>query len=220
MPSTPPSADPRSARSADRATRPGESAPEPGWRLLAWVLLVGGLLGEAAALILSVEKYRLAVDPDYITSCDLNPVVSCGSIMTTPQAAAFGIPNSLLGVAGFAVVATVGAALLAGARTAGWFWAGLQAGVTAGLLFVLWLIGQSLYVIGALCPYCMVVWIVTATVFWYVTLASLHRWAWSARSRAVVATLRSYHAVPVVAGVTLVAVLVVVRFWEYWRTLI
>jgi len=188
--------------------------------LLAWVLLIGGLLGEAAALILSVEKYRLAVDPDYITSCDLNPVVSCGSIMTTPQASEFGIPNSLLGVAGFAVVATVGAALLAGARAAGWFWAGLQAGVTAGLLFVLWLIGQSLYVIGALCPYCVVVWVVTATIFWYVTLASLDRWTRSARTRRVVATLRSYHAVPVVAGVALVAVLVVVRFWDYWRTLI
>ena len=66
----------------------------------------------------------------------------------------------------------------------------------------------------------MLVWIVTAAVFWYVTLASLHRWARSARSRRVVATLRAYHAVPVVAWIALVAVLVVVRFWDYWRTLI
>ena len=219
MPSTPPSADPRSTRPAGRAAGSGAPVQDRAWRTLAWVLLVGGLLGEAAALVLSVEKYRLAIDPDYITSCDLNPVVSCGSIMDTPQASAFGIPNSLLGVAGFAIVTTVGAALLAGARTAGWFWAGLQTGVTAGFLFVHWLIGQSLYVIGALCPYCMVVWVVTATIFWYVTLASLDRWARSATTRRV-ATLRSYHAVPVVAWVALVAVLIVVQFWGYWRTLI
>ncbi len=192
----------------------------PAWRPLAWVLLVGGLLGEAAALILTVEKYRLAADPGYITSCDLNPVLSCGSIMATPQASAFGIPNSLLGVAGFAVVATVGAALLAGARPAAWFWAGLQIGVTAGFLFVHWLIWQSLYVIGALCPYCMLVWVVTAAVFWSVTLASLGRWGRTPRAQRVAARLRGYQAVPVVAWVAAVAVLIVVRFWEYWRTLL
>ncbi|MFN8200553.1 MAG: vitamin K epoxide reductase family protein [Nakamurella multipartita] len=190
------------------------------WRPAAWVLLVGGLLGEAAALILTVEKYRLALDPGYITSCDLNPVLSCGSIMTTPQASAFGIPNSLLGVAGFAVVATVGAALLAGARTANWFWAGLQIGVTAGFLFVHWLIWQSLSVIGALCPYCMLVWVVTATVFWYVTLASIDRWARTPRRQRLAATFRSYQSVPVVAWIAAVIVLIVVRFWEYWRTLL
>jgi len=38
-----------------------------------------------------------------------------------------------------------------------------------------WLIFQSLYRIGALCPYCMVVWVVTITVFWNVTLHNLTR---------------------------------------------
>lgn len=219
MPSTPRSADPHPSRGAGRPVEPGMST-RPQWRPLVWVLLVGGLLGEVAALILSVEKYRLALDPGYITSCDLNPVISCGSIMQTPQASAFGIPNSLLGVAGFAIVATVGAALLAGARTADWFWAGLQAGVTGGLMFVHWLIWQSLYVIRALCPYCMVVWIVTVTVFWYVTLASLDRWARAPRVRRAIRTLRSYHAVPVVTWIAVVVVLIAVQFWQYWRTLI
>lgn len=222
MPSTPPSADRRPVRRTPSPTGTATTtlAAKPGWRPLAWVLLVGGLLGEAAALILTVEKYRLALDPGYITSCDLNPVLSCGSIMTTPQASAFGIPNSLLGVAGFAVVATVGAALLAGARTANWFWAGLQIGVTAGFAFVHWLIWQSLYVIGALCPYCMLVWVVTATVFWYVTLASLDRWARTPRAQRLAATLRGYQAVPIVAWVAAIALLIAVRFWEYWRTLL
>lgn len=57
-----------------------------------------------------------------------------------------------------AVVAATGASLLAGARFSRWYWLGLQIGVAAAAVFVHWLIVQSLYVLGALCPYCMVVW--------------------------------------------------------------
>ena len=42
-----------------------------------------------------------------------------------------------------------------------WYWAGLATGTLLGVAFVHWLIFQSLYRIGALCPYCMVVWAVT-----------------------------------------------------------
>ena len=42
-----------------------------------------------------------------------------------------------------------------------WYWAGLTVGTVLGAVFVHWLIFQSLYRIGALCPYCMLVWSVT-----------------------------------------------------------
>ena len=42
-----------------------------------------------------------------------------------------------------------------------WYWAGLATGTALGVVFIHWLIFQSLYRIGALCPYCMVVWAVT-----------------------------------------------------------
>ncbi|MEI8410760.1 MULTISPECIES: vitamin K epoxide reductase family protein [unclassified Kribbella] len=117
------------------------------------MLLLGGLIGLAASAVLTVEKIAILRDPAYVPSCSINPVLSCGSVMTRPQAEVFGFPNPLLGIAGFAVVATVGAALLAGATFRRWFWLGLQAGVTFGAGFVHWLIFQSLYRIGALCPY-------------------------------------------------------------------
>jgi uncharacterized membrane protein len=187
--------------------------------MLGWVLLMAAMVGEAASLTLSVERFRLAADPGYLPSCDLNPVLSCGSIMSTPQASAFGFPNPLLGVAGFAVVATAGAALLAGARLADWFWVGLQLGAVGGLVFVHWLIVQSLYVIGALCPYCMVVWVCTVVIFWYVTLESLRRWTTPGRSGAV-GVLQRYHVLPVVGWVAVIVVLIAIRFWDYWRTLL
>ncbi|RJL30043.1 vitamin K epoxide reductase family protein [Bailinhaonella thermotolerans] len=186
-------------------------APFP--RLLPWLLTIGGALGLLAAFVLAVEKIALLRNPDYVPSCSINPVLSCGSVMATPQAEVFGFPNPLLGIAGFAMVTAAGAALLAGARPRRWFWLGLQAGLTFAVVFVHWLIYQSLYVIGALCPYCMVVWAVTIPLFWYVTLRNL------AGSRAA-RPFAEYHSVVLAVWFLAVIGLIGVRFWPYWSTLI
>ncbi|MFG1625517.1 vitamin K epoxide reductase family protein [Kribbella sp. NPDC049227] len=210
---------PRSSNRPDAMTRtpapPLDEMPFPA--LLPRLLLVGGALGLTAAVVLTVEKIALLRDPAYVPSCSINPILSCGSVMTTPQAEAFGVPNSLLGIAGFAIVTTVGAALMAGAAFHRWFWLGLQAGATFGVVFVHWLIFQSLYRIGALCPYCMAVWAVTIPIFWYVTLHNLN----SARAhREATAFLTRYHAVVVTLWSVLVLTLILERFWTYWRTLV
>lgn len=127
-------------------------------RLIGWMLTVGGLIGVLAAFILTVEKIALLKDASYVTSCSINPILSCGSIMTTDQAEVFGFPNPLIGLVAFPVVAATGVAVLAGARLPRWWWLSLQAGALFGVGFVHWLFFQSLYRIGALCPYCMVVW--------------------------------------------------------------
>ena len=93
--------------------------------------------------------------------------------MASPQSEAFGFPNSFLGVIGFAVVLTLGVVLLAGGTAKGWIWGGLQAGTVFGIAFVTWLQFQSIYNIGALCPYCMVVWAVMIPLFVWVTRHSL-----------------------------------------------
>ncbi len=74
------------------------SGPFP--RLLPWLLLLGGLIGLTASAVLTVEKIAILRDPAYVPSCSINPVLSCGSVMTTPQAEAFGFPNPLLGGTG------------------------------------------------------------------------------------------------------------------------
>ncbi|MER5650580.1 vitamin K epoxide reductase family protein [Streptosporangium sp. NPDC002524] len=205
----------------DTAGHPG-SAEGPFPRSLPWLLLVGGAIGLGAAFTLTVEKIALLKDPSYVPSCSVNPVLSCGSVMTTPQAEVFGFPNPLLGIAAFALVATVGAALLSGARLGRWFWLGLQAGVTFGVVFVHWLVFQSLYVIGALCPYCMLVWAVTIPIFLYVTLHNLHRRrsAAPAGGRRVVEALTGYHTVVLTVWFLTLLTLIGVRFWSYWSTLL
>ncbi|GAA2871021.1 vitamin K epoxide reductase family protein [Pseudonocardia halophobica] len=184
--------------------------------MLPWLLFVGGLIGLTASFVLTVERFALAQDPDYTPTCSINPVLSCGSVMSTPQAAVFGFPNPLLGIVGFAVVTATGAALLAGGRLRGWYWLGLQGGATSGAVFVHWLIGQSLYRIGALCPYCMVVWAVTVPIFWYVTLRNLHRLKPADRRLAAVTR---YHSVPLACWFTALVALIAARFWPYWSTI-
>ena len=189
---------------------------------LGWLLLAAGVLGALAAFVLTIEKLALLNNADYVPSCSLNPVLNCGSIMRTDQAEVFGFPNPLIGLAAFPVVAATGAALLAGARLRRWYWLGLQAGLTTGLVFVGWLVFQSLYRIGALCPYCMVVWAVVIPAFWYVTLANLTTGRLGERvaSRRPLESLARNHAVVLTATYLLVLALIAHRFWEYWTSLV
>lgn len=206
------------------ATTVEPTSPEQGFlsRATAWICAVGGVVGMLAATILIVEKINLLADSDYVPSCSINPILSCGSVMTTPQAEAFGIPNPLIGIAGFAALTTIGVVLLAGVRLPGWFWLGLQAGVTFGVVFVHWLIYQSLYVIGALCPYCMLVWAVTIPIFLYVTLRTLrdHGGALPGPVQRIAAAAASYHSLILTAWYAIILIAILNRFWDYWITLV
>lgn len=153
----------------------GQRASQALTRRLPRLLVIGGLIGFAAAFALLYERIELLLNPDHATACDFGTVVSCSSVMTTPQGSVFGFPNPMIGIASFAIVTTIGMGLLAGAAYRRWFWLGLQAGVVGGLVFVIWLMYQSMIVINRLCPYCMVVWAVMIPLFWYVTVHNFDR---------------------------------------------
>jgi uncharacterized membrane protein len=140
---------------------------------LPYLLIVAGILGFLSAFIIMYDKVQILNNPGFVPSCNLNPIISCGSVMQSDQANAFGFPNPFIGLAAFPMLATVGAAMLAGARFKRWFWLALNAGLLLGIGFVHWLFFQSVYRIGALCPYCMVVWVSTISSFWYVTLYNI-----------------------------------------------
>ena len=143
------------------------------YRQTAWILVVCGLIGLVAAIELIIQKISVLSDPDFVPNCDINPVLSCGSVINTEQASLFGFPNPVLGVIGFTVVIMFGALLFTGLELPRSIWLGLNIGALAGMAFVVWLVIQSLYVIGALCPWCMVVWAITIPIFWQVTTDNL-----------------------------------------------
>lgn len=196
-----------------------ETAPQPGVRVrrasAIWVLIAGAV-GLAAALALTIEKIELLIDPAYVPSCSINPVLSCGSVMITEQASAFGFPNSLIGIVSFAVVLVTGVLAVAGVTLPRWYWSGLAVGTLLGTVFVHWLIFQSLYRIQALCPYCMIVWTVTIPLLAVVSSVALQPLA----NNAVVRTVYQWRWSLVAVWFTGLVMLILAQFWDYWSTLI
>ena len=154
-----------------------DATARPERRPPALLLIVTGAVGLLASFILSVDKVQQLQDAiagkESVFACDLSVWVSCSSVMASPQSEAFGFPNSLLGVTGFAAVLALGVAWWGASAVRGWLWGGLQVGTLFGIGFVTWLQFQSIYQIGALCPYCMVVWAVMIPLFVGVTRHSL-----------------------------------------------
>ncbi len=189
---------------------------------LPWILAICGLAGFLASFILTVEKIRLIENPAYIPSCNLSPLLSCGSVMKTAEASHFGFPNSLLGVAGFAVVASVGVAILAGAKFKRWFWLGLNAGSALGIIFLSWLFYETVYRIGALCPYCMVVWAVTIPIFFYTTMYNVQQGHIKvpAKLKPLADFKMRHHGDLLVLWYLIIAGLILNHFWYYWITLL
>lgn len=189
---------------------------------LPYVLLIGGVVGVLCSGILTVEKIQLLKHPASPLNCDLNPIVACGPVINTPQASAFGFPNPIIGLVGFAIVATTGTAMLAGATFKRWFWMGLEAGVIFGISFVTWLQFQSIFRIGALCPFCLVVWSVTIPIFWYTTLYNLRENHIKTPKQLgkVVAFMHRHHADILLVWYLVIIGVILNHFWFYWKTLV
>jgi uncharacterized membrane protein len=197
----------------------GPSASPPGVPVRApsaWWVLIAGVAGLAASVTLTIEKIKLLTDGNYVPSCSINPVLSCGSVMVTPQAQAFGFPNPLIGIVAFSVVVVSGVLAVTRVRLPRWYWVGLAAGTLLGVGFIHWLIFQSLYRIGALCPYCMVVWTVTIPLLVVVSAIALQ----PVRGSAPLRTLYRWRWSVVAVWFTVLILLILVRFWNYWSTLI
>lgn len=185
-----------------------------------WLLLVTGIVGLVGSIELTLDDIAILKNPNYVPSCSINPIISCGSVIRSEQAHVFGFPNPLIGLGAFSVVITLAVAVLAGARLPGWFWLGLQVGTVFGIGFITWLQYQTLYVIGALCPYCMAVWAAVIALFWYTLLHNIRRGSIPVPDALRRAAASSYHWVVPFLWYLVIAMLILNRFWYYWRTLV
>lgn len=142
-------------------------ADSPGERN--WIfgsMLVGSLLSLLASLVLSVEAVELAKNPDAVLSCSINAIINCATVNSHPSAFLFGFPNSFLGLMAEPVVITVAIAGLSGVIFKRPFMAVAQFFYSLGFVFALYLLYMSYFVIGALCPWCLLVTL-TTTLVWF-----------------------------------------------------
>lgn len=129
-------------------------------------MLVGALLSLLAAFVLSVESIQLAKDPNAQLSCSVNIVLNCATVAKHPSAQLLGFPNSFIGMMAEPVVITVAIAGLAGIAFPRRFMFAAQIGYTLGLIFAWYLFYTSFVIIGALCPWCLLVTL-TTTMVWF-----------------------------------------------------
>ncbi|WP_329276742.1 vitamin K epoxide reductase family protein [Streptomyces sp. NBC_00691] len=186
-------------------------------KAFAWMLVITGAAGVLAAWVITIDKFKLLEDPNFVPGCSLNPIVSCGNIMKSEQASVFGFPNPMLGLVTYAMVIAIGVGLLAGARYRRWYWLGLNAGTLFGVGFCTWLMYQSLYEINSLCLWCCLAWVATIVMFWYVTSHNVRSGAVPA-PRALRTFFDEFTWVLPVLHIGIIGMLILTRWWDFWTS--
>lgn len=120
------------------------------------LMLLGGVLGGIAAAWQLVERIAYADNPGSTSFCEINSVISCNSIFTHWQSSALGVPNTLVSLPVFALLASAGLAGLLGSRLSRPYLATLFGLTLFMSAFVTWYMQQSAFSIGALCLFCTV----------------------------------------------------------------
>lgn len=134
-------------------------------RFLFGEMLLFATLSLIASFVLSYDAILLAADPGTELACSINPFLDCAKVALTWQASVFGFPNAFLGLISEPVVMTIAVASLSGVRFPRWFMFTANFVYLLGVIFAYWLLFQSTYEIGALCPWCILVTISTTFVF-------------------------------------------------------
>lgn len=134
-------------------------------------ILLSSVLGMVASVVLSMDAIILASNPDAELGCNINAKISCGTVGSSWQAHLLGeyFPNSFLGMLAEPVITTVAVASLAGVLFPRWFMLAAQAVASIGFVFAYWLFYQAYFVIGALCPWCLLITVTTTLIFFSFT---------------------------------------------------
>jgi uncharacterized membrane protein len=184
-----------------------------------YMLVIAGILGLLASLILSYDTFQISQNSHYLPSCNLNPVLSCGNVINATGDKIFGLPYPYYGIAAFAVLLTVGVVMFAGAKFKNWFWITFQVVATLGLLGAYGLLLKSIFKIHALCPYCLSIDIVTTTLVWYLTLYNIDNKIFRTNNPKVKQAyrwIRSHHLDLLILWFLIVTALVLKHFWYYY----
>lgn len=142
-------------------------------------MLISSILSLIASLVLSIDAWKLASNPNSKFACDINAVVSCGKVAKSWQSTLLGFPNAFIGLMTEPVVITVAIAGLGLVTFPKQFLRVAHVVYGLGLIFALWLLSQSFFVIKAFCPWCLLVTVSTITVFSTMTRINLAENTWN-----------------------------------------
>ena len=182
------------------------------------ILTVGAFIGLVASFWQVVERIFMLKNPGAELSCNLNPILDCGTVLGNKWAALFGFPNALLGIVMFTILFTIGLMLLNGIALKKWFWKVFLAVMIMLILFSVWFFATSLYVIGKICIFCIFIWTVSVPIFlygidWLITNNYL-KGSWT--NSKVMVTLRNYQTETIVSVYATMLLLYFFRFRDFY----
>lgn len=183
------------------------------------LLVIGGIIGLVASLILTHDTLAISQNSHYIPSCNLNPVLSCGNVINSPGDKIFGLPYPFYGLVVFPVLITIGVSMVAGAKFKKWYWITFQALITLGTIGAYYLLLKSIYKIHSLCPFCLLIDVVTTILFWYTTLYILDNKIFTVSNtklNIVCKWIRKHYLDLLILWFMIVIGLILKHFWYYY----
>lgn len=187
------------------------------WLPIIYVVLAA--IGIIVSFWLTYDKIQVLKNPHYQPVCNINPILSCGDVMGTKQSNILGVPNPTFGLVGFSMLLAFGLALMAKAKFKNWLWLVINAGAAVGFIFAVYLFSQGAFVIHAICPFCFVIWMITPPIFWYTTLYNLQESHLKFKA-GIKDWLIKHHAELLILWYVLILMILLLKFWYYWKTLI
>ena len=187
------------------------------------ILLVCALFGFVASFVLTMDKIQLLKDPQAAISCNINPIISCTSAMSSTPSEILGIPNSIFGLAAYTALIAVAALLLLGNKLNGLTWKLVLSVAVLGTLFVHYLIIQSIFVLHIICPWCFGLWITTPIMLaCLVAIFSRTEQATrlAGRAKALLGYALKFTAPALVLWYSALAAAILLIFWDFWASLI
>ena len=180
-----------------------------------------GIFTAVLSIIMLTASFMLVRDAYLLASagtqpsCDVNPFFSCGNVFETWQAKIlFSTPNPTFGLIGYTVLLTTSVVMMQGTVLREWFWRVFTVGMFAAWVFLMWLFYQSVFMIGFLCLYCMIVWAAHTTLMFPFATWLLKEGMLSSEKnlKNIGGTLLPYTWVPVVATFAIIFVSIRVQF--------
>lgn len=125
------------------------------------LLVSASSVGLIASFWQAAERVHMLKYPADPLSCNINPVVDCGSVLGDKLAAVFGPPNAFIGIVVFSLLLAFGIQRLSGGS-----WSSMVQKIVVVLsklimVFSIWFFAVSLYSIGKVCVFCLFIWAVS-----------------------------------------------------------
>lgn len=189
------------------------SDAEPGVRFFrprggtATVWIVTGVIAWCVSFVLYLEYIGQLTGKGLPLSCSISPFITCGPNLLSPAGNLLGFTNAIIGMVMFVgpVLAGIGALAVRGGMRA-WYWRTYSVFVLGGFALVHFFAYRSIFEFGSLCPWCMIIWLMTIPLFWSVAGWTLGAGVWGGALRRTGAFIASWAVLIVVLDYILIAV--------------